>query len=334
MFALFRPYPRTLSKQGASKPGFTRVAAVLALLACGLDAPQALAHDKQWRQAHSLSITELTFPETGTITPYYSQAAQAPELSIEVVDDCPANDQTCLATWRVSGTFTTAAKTKAVVEQALETMGDRDIGRIVLDSQGGGVEAAMWLATVVELAGIDTEVDDDGTCMSACVYVLGAGKRRSIGKWAVVAVHQQNASESLVPPPVLAKGETEIKRHIQALPDVPATTFVARMDLTADLIQKSMGWWVAQTVRTGVSPILVSYASTASFPVTGGTILPLPHSCLVALRLDNQTQPGPWDLHDIHDKCERTGARGNPGGSNTKPASWQSGQPKSLEKLP
>lgn len=164
----------------------------------------------------------------------------------------------------------------------------------------------MWLAMVVEMAQVDTEVDDDGACVSACVYVLSAGHRRTVGKWAVVAVHQQNTTSSLIPEPIRAQGEPGIRRHLQAQPDVPAPMALARMDYASDLIQRSTGWWVAQTLRTGVSPMIVTYATMAAFPVSGGTILPLTHSCMVALGLDNQAGVGPAPLTDITRHCERS----------------------------
>lgn len=280
------------------------LALAAAFIACGLDINPAHAHDKQWRQGQSLSKTELTFPSEGELTPYYSQAAQAPGMSVDVLTDCHDGEPGCEPTWRLSGTFTTAPALKALMEDTLEGVKGNDVRRLILDSQGGGVEAAMWLATIVEMAGMDTEVDDDGTCVSACVYVLSAGRNRTVGKWAVVAVHQQNTTSSLVPESIRAQGGQEIERHLQGQPSWPAAIAAHRMDLSADLIQRSTGWWVAQTLRTGVSPMLVSYATTAPFPFTGGTILPLTHSCMAAMRLDNQTHQGDWILEDVRQACE------------------------------
>lgn len=285
--------------------------ACLALIACGLGFQPAHADDLQWRKERSLSSTELVVPVSENADRYYSKASQERTLSIRVEEPCPemAQSPECKPVWRVSGTFTTTNDLKAQVAKAL-TEGHLQVPRkVILDSQGGGVEPAMWLATSLERDRVDTEVEDRGTCVSSCVYVLSAGVNRKVGKWALVAVHQQNSSFGLVPESIRSQGSDAISSFLEGhtgtltIPEV-----VARIDYVTHHIQQSLGAWLALMVRTGVSPVLAAYASVTPNPIRDGALLSLSHSCMRALRLDNQGATTPWSREEVVLNCEQTHA--------------------------
>lgn len=286
------------------------IISILILLACGIMAHPAQAKDLEWRKQRSLSATELVVPADEDPDGYYSEASTARTVSIRIEEACPVDsgggsDPECRPVWRLSGTFTTTNALKAQVAQALTESGLRVPRKIILDSQGGGVEPAMWLASSIEQDGVDTEVEDGGTCVSSCVYVLSAGVNRKVGKWALVAVHQQNSSLGFVPESIRSQGSEAVSSFLEdnattlTIPEV-----VARIDYVTHHIQHSLGAWVSLMVRTGVSPVLAAYASVTPNPIRDGALLSLSHSCMRALRLDNQADTSPWTREEIAWKCE------------------------------
>lgn len=82
--------------------------------------------------------------------------------------------------------------------------------------------------------------------MSACVFVLSAGRTRTIGKWAMVGVHQLNIT-CTKPPDAVA-----------------VDTYL---------------------LDAGVSPAIVSYANLADQSVRTSHMFVVRHSCARALRL-------------------------------------------------
>lgn len=67
---------------------------------------------------------------------------------------------------------------------------------VILDSSGGDVLAALRMGRQIREAGLDTEVrakgpgTAEGSCASACVYVLMGGVARTVRPGAKVGVHQ------------------------------------------------------------------------------------------------------------------------------------------------
>ena len=76
----------------------------------------------------------------------------------------------------------------AGVRQFLDAVAGNDVGRLVITSNGGHVEAAINLASWVFEHRVDVEVRD--FCLSSCAnYVFPAGRRKIIRDGAIVAWH-------------------------------------------------------------------------------------------------------------------------------------------------
>ena len=73
---------------------------------------------------------------------------------------------------------------------------NHNINMLVLDSVGGIVEAAMYLADVTIDYELDTNVD--GECLSACVFIFLGGNNRFLERGSWIGFHKSNwASNSL-----------------------------------------------------------------------------------------------------------------------------------------
>lgn len=65
-----------------------------------------------------------------------------------------------------------------------------DVDTVLLNSNGGLLQEAIWMALTVKSLGLNTTVLDDDICASACVTILSAGKNVQIDPKAKVGVHQ------------------------------------------------------------------------------------------------------------------------------------------------
>ena len=70
-----------------------------------------------------------------------------------------------------------------------DTIGDKLVRSIVLDSRGGDVLEAMDIGERIRLKNADTTVGPDGKCASACALIWAAGTHRSIADGGRVGFH-------------------------------------------------------------------------------------------------------------------------------------------------
>jgi hypothetical protein len=119
----------------------------------------------------------------------------------------------------VSASGTIVQNTPAQLQQILKKMGERRLP-VVIDSNGGDVNAAMAMGRMIRTRGLDVTVGKtrfegcvpadkkckpdkykDGVysgyaypygayCLSACPYVVAGGGKRLVGPWAMIGVHQ------------------------------------------------------------------------------------------------------------------------------------------------
>jgi hypothetical protein len=271
--------------------------AVLAALLCSA---ASHAKDPAWlalRQAQSVNPTMLNLT-LAKLHPLQSPQALAATASM-VVEACEPTP--CRPVWRLSGNFTSQSIQEFNRALALYTQPPR---LIVLDSTGGNVASALSLARYIQEKGIDTSVEDAGTCLSACVYVLSAGKHRTLGKWSLVGVHQQNNTLYTVPGDIQATGQDAITAHLDAQAQVSHADMINRIDQATNDVLRVNGEWLMLLVRSGVSPVLMAYASKGRHTVLNSNMVLIHHACAQALRLDTQASETPWQLDDILAQCE------------------------------
>ncbi|UGX87283.1 hypothetical protein [Phyllobacterium meliloti] len=118
----------------------------------------------------------------------------------------------------ISASGTILGDTPAKLRKILKVMGKRHLP-IIMESNGGNVDAAMEMGRMIRKRGLDVAVGNtrfdgcspdqkckpdryaDGAyaglpypagtyCLSACPYILAAGEKRFVGPWALVGVHQ------------------------------------------------------------------------------------------------------------------------------------------------
>lgn len=95
----------------------------------------------------------------------------------------------------------------------------QDVTRIRLDSTGGSVADALEIGETVRAAGIDTEVGDNGVCLSACPYVFAGGVAREVAATGQLGVHQHYFGESTILPAFMAvedvqRGQAEVMSYL------------------------------------------------------------------------------------------------------------------------
>jgi ATP-dependent protease ClpP protease subunit len=83
--------------------------------------------------------------------------------------------------------FGSAARFKEVLDAAPEAR------VVVLDSPGGYIEEAKWIAWQIEQRGMDTLVTRE--CASACVDIFASGRRRTMYADAVVGLHSASGGD-------------------------------------------------------------------------------------------------------------------------------------------
>ncbi len=71
-----------------------------------------------------------------------------------------------------------------------------EVRRIVFDSPGGLVTAAITLGAAIREAGLATEVAPGGRCASACVHALAGGVARRVPADARIAIHRLHARDA------------------------------------------------------------------------------------------------------------------------------------------
>ncbi|MBA8882121.1 hypothetical protein [Phyllobacterium myrsinacearum] len=118
----------------------------------------------------------------------------------------------------ISASGTILGDTPAKLRKILKVMGKRRLP-IIMESNGGNVDAAMEVGRVIRKRGLDVAIGKtrfdgcnpdqkckpdryaDGAyagfpypagayCLSACPYILAAGEKRFVGPWALIGVHQ------------------------------------------------------------------------------------------------------------------------------------------------
>lgn len=209
---------------------------------------------------------------------YYAPGSSGP-LVIDVERPCPSSED-CRPIWRLSGDFDLVPAYEEKIREALVASNNVAPSKIFLNSQGGNTKSALGLSWYVRNNKIDVEVEDGASCMSACVYVLSSGERRTIGKWALVGVHQQRTSTDLA---------NEKNDHVPA--DFTQSEVVVRLDNDVYSVQYVNGTWINLVLRSGVSPALLVYAFTTPHTTSKNNMHLLPHICASTLGLDNQSAP-------------------------------------------
>lgn len=269
------------------------VAAVLGLALAG----------SVWAQDHmvlrkqvSAHPGELVLPIGTELDALQSARAQTSGTTIEVV---PCTPVPCRPEWRLHGSLTVTSLSQAF-RAANEASGGLPPARIVLDSRGGSALAGLDLAQVVLDWGVDTAVEDNGTCLSACVYILSAGRNRTIGKWALVGVHQLNTTRTKLPDAMAADDYLASEAGLTPMSQAEALNLV---DQGTREVQRHTGRWITYLLDAGVSPAIVSYASMADQTIRHSHMYVLRYRCARALRLDAQVDDTPWQSDEIQAVC-------------------------------
>lgn len=98
---------------------------------------------------------------------------------------------------------------------------DRESGvlSVRLNSPGGSVRDALAIGRLLRAADLDTGMDAQDICFSACPYVLAAGTARRVDAAARVGVHQHYFGQSTVLPAFLAvetiqRGQGEVMDYL------------------------------------------------------------------------------------------------------------------------
>ncbi len=99
--------------------------------------------------------------------------------------------------------------------------------RVILDSPGGSVQDALNIGRQLREGGVDTEIQEDGICLSACPYMLAGGADRSVAEGAWVGVHQHYFGENIALPAFLAvediqRGQGEVMAYLLEMGIDPA----------------------------------------------------------------------------------------------------------------
>jgi hypothetical protein len=247
----------------------------------------AWGHGVDWRKQHSESTNELVVPKGASLSAYQSPEALFPETRVVVL---PCSKQPCRLMIRISGVLDSSLMEK--MNAALSDFPDVKGGLLVLDSAGGKAGAGLGLAEWVAMKEWDTQVEDGGTCLSACVYALSAGRIRTVGAWALVGVHQLNITQKYV--------ETS-----HGLPEKESVDErLDRLDLEAQAIQSLDRRWLLGLVRANVSPILMVYALGAVSSRKESFMFLVNSTCARALNLDNRFNEPAKTLNEVALRCE------------------------------
>nr|WP_309503481.1 hypothetical protein [uncultured Roseovarius sp.] len=97
-----------------------------------------------------------------------------------------------------------------------------DLSRVRLNSPGGSVRDALEIGRSLRAAGLETVMDAQDVCFSACPYMLAAGTARRVHADAQVGVHQHYFGKSTVLPAFLAvediqRGQGEVMSYLDAM---------------------------------------------------------------------------------------------------------------------
>ena len=245
------------------------------------------ASDLSWLKAHSASPDELVLPDHAPLNPYFSPAATGPFRI--TVEPCAPSDCSSGRVWDVSGAFESLAVAKQAWASALEQGVPH---RLLLDSDGGKTEVGLYLAKQVWLHQLDVEVPNGSACVSACVYVLTAGRQRTVQPWAMVGVHQQNNTKGWV---AQQQGLSVNDVGASAVAASPAVfnlgTVVTRIDQATAGDQEMDGFWAYLMVTRDVSPLLLYKASMNTQTLAQSKMGMVTQTCAIIFNLDNTT-PG------------------------------------------
>lgn len=95
-------------------------------------------------------------------------------------------------------------------------------GALFLNSPGGSVQDALKLGRALRGNAIDTAIDTNAICLSACPYLLAAGTKRLVSKDGAVGVHQHYFGESTILPAFVAvediqRGQGQVMRYLDGM---------------------------------------------------------------------------------------------------------------------
>lgn len=141
-----------------------------------------------------------------------------PSMQFAIVRSAVSSCEPACPEW-ISASGVILGDTPAKLQKILKKMGDRKLP-IVMESNGGNVDAAMEIGRMIRKRGLDVAIGktrfegcspdqknckpdrfSDGAyagytfpvgayCLSACPYILAGGEKRYVGQWAFVGVHQ------------------------------------------------------------------------------------------------------------------------------------------------
>jgi hypothetical protein len=82
--------------------------------------------------------------------------------------------------------------------------------RIALNSPGGDVADALEIGRLIRGKGLETRLDRNAICLSACPYVLAGGLERVVSMGAFVGVHQHYFGENTYLPAFLLVSDIQV----------------------------------------------------------------------------------------------------------------------------
>lgn len=93
---------------------------------------------------------------------------------------------------------------------------------VTLDSPGGSVSDGLEIGRALRSLGVETKVNDDAVCLSACPYIFVGGTSRTIADSGRLGVHQHSFGESTILPAFLAtqdiqSGQAEVLEHLDEM---------------------------------------------------------------------------------------------------------------------
>lgn len=93
---------------------------------------------------------------------------------------------------------------------------------VLLNSPGGSVGDALAIGQTLRGLEVETRLDDDAVCFSACPYMFVGGVARSVSDTARLGVHQHSFGESTILPAFLAvediqRGQAGVLNHLDEM---------------------------------------------------------------------------------------------------------------------
>ncbi|MCT7376475.1 hypothetical protein [Chelativorans salis] len=102
-----------------------------------------------------------------------------------------------------------------------------DVRRISLNSPGGALDDAIVMARMLRERGIATVVEDGAICASSCPLVMAGGVTRTVGRRALLGLHQFYIAGDAISDPARAMADAQmttarISRHLNKMGIDPA----------------------------------------------------------------------------------------------------------------